>query len=512
MTSSKRPISVFIASPNDLSGERRVFKQTIELLNGGFGDGADVEFIPLGWEDTLATTGRRSQGVINREVDKCDVFILALFRRWGQEAPDAHPYTSYTEEEFHRALERWRATKTPEIFVLFKQVDVASTADPGPQLQKVLAFRKELEDTRLVLYRTFENEKAFGDEIDKHLRAYARGELPSAEERTDMVVLPLAALAEVKKAKEEIEQKEKEAQAHKEVAEQARFQLELLQLQTAEDAAALAQEGKVEFARQKFAGLVTQTANLRILSLGCEFFQRTGDLDTAEMVLEKWLNLSGPDNQCAETAAAYGNLGNLYQTRGELERAEEMYRKAMELNESLGRKEGMAKQYGNLGNLYQIRGELERAEKMYYKALAIDEALGRKEGMANQYGNLGNLYKTRGELERAEEMYRKSLAIDEALGCKEGMANQYGNLGILCQTRGELERAEEMYHKSLALNESLGRKEGMANQYGNLGNLYQTRGELERAEEMYHKALELFQKLGSPHVETVMRNVEILRA
>ena len=85
----KRTISVFIASPGDLAGERRAFKKAIDQLNVGFGDGANVEFVPLAWEDTLASTGRRSQGVINQEIDKCDVFILAMHRRWGQEAPDA---------------------------------------------------------------------------------------------------------------------------------------------------------------------------------------------------------------------------------------------------------------------------------------------------------------------------------------------------------------------------------------------------------------------------------------
>jgi len=42
-----------------LSG--RAFKDVIDELNSGFGDGAGMKFAPLGWEDTLATTGRRSQ-------------------------------------------------------------------------------------------------------------------------------------------------------------------------------------------------------------------------------------------------------------------------------------------------------------------------------------------------------------------------------------------------------------------------------------------------------------------
>lgn len=148
-----RTIRVFIASPGDLAVERRAFKDVIEELNNGFGDGAGMKFEALGWEDTLASTGRRSQGVINREIDRCDVFILAMHRRWGQAAPDAQPYSSYTEEEFHRAFARWQKKRrgkpqAPEIFVFFKHIDPASMADPGPQLQKVLDFRKSLEESR----------------------------------------------------------------------------------------------------------------------------------------------------------------------------------------------------------------------------------------------------------------------------------------------------------------------------------------------------------------------------
>jgi hypothetical protein len=203
----KTKISVFIASPSDLANERHFFKNAIKQLNVGFGDGANIEFEPLGWEDTLASTGRRSQGVINEEIDKCDVFILAMYRRWGQDAPDAEPYSSYTEEEFHRALNRWQTDKSPEIFVFFKRVDAASEADPGPQLKQVIDFRKSLENTRNILYHYFDDEAGFIAEVDRHLRAYAKGELPKADQQQNIVILPSALLEEVNKAKAFAEQK-----------------------------------------------------------------------------------------------------------------------------------------------------------------------------------------------------------------------------------------------------------------------------------------------------------------
>ncbi len=44
--------------------ERAAFKQLLDELNAGFGDALDIKYEPLGWEDTLASTGRRSQEVM----------------------------------------------------------------------------------------------------------------------------------------------------------------------------------------------------------------------------------------------------------------------------------------------------------------------------------------------------------------------------------------------------------------------------------------------------------------
>ncbi len=411
----KRQILVFIASPGDLTQERSYFKEAIVQLNAGFADGANVEFVPLGWEDTLATTGRRNQCVINEEIDRCHVFILVMYRRWGQEALDAHPYTSYTEEEFHRALNRFHADSTPEIFVFFKRVDPESEADPGPQLQKVINFRKHLEDSRQVLYHYFDSQESFIKEIDRHLRAYAKGELPQTNKESNSLILPLAILDEIESAKKQLEEKIYEAEESRNKVEELQLELEKMQLEVAENAALFSKQGKIEYAREKFSTLSVSSDNIKILSLSYEFFNRTGDLDAAFKILKKWLVLSGKEQQRSETASAYGNLGILYQTRGDLEQAEEMYRKSLSIEEALGHKEGMANQYGNLGILYQTRGDLEQAEEMYRKSLSIEEALGRKEGMASDYGNLGNLYKTRGDLEQAEEMYEKALQLFKSI-------------------------------------------------------------------------------------------------
>jgi tetratricopeptide (TPR) repeat protein len=200
-----------------------------------------------------------------------------------------------------------------------------------------------------VLYRFFEDDKAFAAEVNRHLRAYARGDLPKADAPREAVVLPLEYIKAVTKAKAEAQAAVERAEAQKKETEAQAARADQLALALAEEAATAALDGRVERARQTFAKAHEGTTNLQVLSLAFKFYYRTGDLKTAEDMLERWLAISGREAETGETAAAYGNLGVIDQTRGEIDRAEEMHKQALAIDEKLGRQEGMANHYGNLG-------------------------------------------------------------------------------------------------------------------------------------------------------------------
>jgi len=235
---------------------------------------------------------------------------------------------------------------------------------------------------------------------------------------------------------------------------------------------------------------VMVTGNLGVI------YRRRGELNKAEEMHIKSLEIDKKLGFLEGIANQYGNLGVIYETRGELDKAENMYYNVLEIEEKLGRPDSIAKAYGNLGIVYQKRGELDKSEDMYKKSLEIEKKLGRLEGMANDYGNLGLIYIDKGELDKAEEVCLKSLEITEPRGILELTANQYVNLGNVYQKRGELDKSEDMYKKSLEINKKIGRLDGMAFSYSNLGIVYEQRGGINKAREYWEKALELYKRIG----------------
>lgn len=161
-------LNVFLASPSDLKEERKITRSVVDDLNQSLGRVFDWHIELLGWEDTLPGCGR-PQAVIDEDVDKCDLFVGMLWKRWGQHTGT---YTSGFEEEFERARERRKHTGTPEIWLFFKRLDPSETEDPGVQLTSVLAFRESLVRSKEFLFKDFDDTPDWRRKLQTYLSTY----------------------------------------------------------------------------------------------------------------------------------------------------------------------------------------------------------------------------------------------------------------------------------------------------------------------------------------------------
>ncbi len=75
-------------------------------------------------------------------------------------------------------------------------------------------------------------------------------------------------------------------------------------------------------------------------------------------------------------AQKWNRLGNSLRRTGKLEEAIAAYRKIEEIGEATGDRSLLAAAYANLGTVYQTRSELQEAEEYYRKAKELNEAMG----------------------------------------------------------------------------------------------------------------------------------------
>ena len=144
--------------------------------------------------------------MINEAVDKCELFVGLLWKKWGTSTGKD---TSGFHEEFDRAWRRYQDTAKPIIWLFFKDVKQAQIADAGPELRQILAFR-ETHRTDLT-YEPFKHKHAFTEAFQTWLSNYVLSRAlatvtshPNVEANTMSVIIsPPHALASGQSGSEE---------------------------------------------------------------------------------------------------------------------------------------------------------------------------------------------------------------------------------------------------------------------------------------------------------------------
>ena len=173
MPSQVTAVRVFVASPGGLEKEREAFRRIINDYNESDALEAGVLFIPVGWELAMAGIGR-PQELINQELRRCDYCVVVLWDRWGSAPAIGGKYSSGTEEEYYVARDAKTAGTMLQIVVMFRAVDPSKLSDPGPQLQKVIDFRRDLEDKKELLFATYDELPTFENHLRKQLAGWLR--------------------------------------------------------------------------------------------------------------------------------------------------------------------------------------------------------------------------------------------------------------------------------------------------------------------------------------------------
>lgn len=178
----RRTLTVFIGSPGGLAEERNAVQATVEEMNRLFAHRAGYHLDVVRYEDSVPGFGN-PQERLNQELDRSDLFIGMLNRSWGSPPAGASNATSGFEEEYRRSLKRRQASGAPEMMVFFQTVPDDILRDAGPDLQKVVAFRQELDSEKPVFYKIFDGVGDLQQQLRAYLAAWIHG-VAEADNRT----------------------------------------------------------------------------------------------------------------------------------------------------------------------------------------------------------------------------------------------------------------------------------------------------------------------------------------
>jgi formylglycine-generating enzyme required for sulfatase activity len=156
---------VFVASPSDVAQEREIARAVIEEVSR-LGADAGLAMEARGWEDVRAGLGR-PQELINPEAEAADLFVGILWKRFGTATGVAE---SGTEEEFQVVRAGREIGRDVDAMLYFREVPADMRDDPGPQLTKVLDFKRSV--AQIGLYHTYASPEEFAARLRKDLGAW----------------------------------------------------------------------------------------------------------------------------------------------------------------------------------------------------------------------------------------------------------------------------------------------------------------------------------------------------
>ena len=171
MSSTRKILRTFLASPGDLQEERKAVRDVFDEFNDSWAEELGYQIELVGWEDTIAGFGR-PQHLINQDVDRCDLFIGLIWKRWGTPPDKDGKFSSGFHEEFERSIARREHSGSPEIALFFKEIPDEFMGDPGDDLKRVLKFRETIIAEKKILFQEFSTVREMETLVRKSVTAY----------------------------------------------------------------------------------------------------------------------------------------------------------------------------------------------------------------------------------------------------------------------------------------------------------------------------------------------------
>lgn len=166
MSRSMTHLRMFVASPGDVPEERSAVREVVARVNMQIGDRVGIVIDLVEWPTSiLPGIGLESQEVINRQVGKCDIFVIIFWKRLGT---PTNNHLSGTVEEFEAAYDAWKSDSKTQVYVYFSRRPFYPTLEELPEVRRLLAFKRQI-SRRGVLCYVFDSIMEFENKLHDHL-------------------------------------------------------------------------------------------------------------------------------------------------------------------------------------------------------------------------------------------------------------------------------------------------------------------------------------------------------
>jgi hypothetical protein len=168
MVTTYQTLKVFISSPKDVSGERRLLEDLVDRINPATKETLGIELDILSWTQlppiTPVLSEQKIQDILNDEVRKCNIFVLILYKRYGTKQPGWKK--SNVEREVDIAINLLKKEKKIMFLSYFR--NIPKDLNEGSQVRNVKRLREKLE-RRNVFYKTYSKPNEFKELITHDL-------------------------------------------------------------------------------------------------------------------------------------------------------------------------------------------------------------------------------------------------------------------------------------------------------------------------------------------------------
>ena len=221
-----------------------------------------------------------------------------------------------------------------------------------------------------------------------------------------------------------------------------------------------------------------------------------GDLDRAQAMAERCLDLAVSIGDVAKSAGAALMLGGLARERGDLDLAQQRYEQSLADFNQAHEPWGAASIIRCLAALAFDQGDHERALRFGEESLERYERLGQPRGIPESLKAIADAYFLAGDLERADRLADDALARFRELGFAGDLVSALHSSARIALARGHLDRAATLAEEALVPYRSEDHARDAGPVLSLLARVRARQGDCSASFRLAAEALAVFEKLG----------------